>query len=262
MNLLYYEVEAAMAREDLIAQWKAEEAQPFEGWDFSYLAGRMFEESPPWDYMTRAAQRMDAAQTVLDMGTGGGERLLSLREHWPARVVATEEYPPNVTLARERLALHGADVVDTRLTRTDPMPFEDGEFDLVLNRHSAFNSEEVARILSVGGVFLTKQVHGMWGHDLMAEFGAKPQWPDSTGSLYVPMLESAGLQVVAYEEWEGRFGFTDIGALVYYLKAVPWMVPDFSVDRYADDLIRLHDRLAAEGRLAFWAGTYLIEAHK
>lgn len=31
-------------RNKLIATWKREEQQPFTGWDFSYLDGRMFEE--------------------------------------------------------------------------------------------------------------------------------------------------------------------------------------------------------------------------
>lgn len=251
-----------MDRHELIRRWKLEEDRPFAGWDFSYLEGRMFEEAPPWDYMDRAAHRMDEAQAVLDMGTGGAERLLSLRRHWPKRVIATEEYPPNVVLARERLGPLGVRVVDVQLTRTGALPFADGEFDLVLNRHSAFNSKEVGRILTTGGVFLTKQVHGLWGHDLIEIFGAEPQWPDSTASRYVPELEDAGLTVDACEEWEGRFGFTDVGALVYYLKAVPWMVPGFSVDRYADVLVELQDRVESQGRVAFWAGTYLIEAHR
>ena len=41
--------------ETLIANWKAEEQQPFIGWDFSYLDGRMLEGQAPWSYSTRAA---------------------------------------------------------------------------------------------------------------------------------------------------------------------------------------------------------------
>ena len=50
---------------------------------------------------------MRGAQSVLDLGTGGGERLLELREDWPARVAATEGYAPNLALATERLAPYG-----------------------------------------------------------------------------------------------------------------------------------------------------------
>ena len=51
-------------------------------------------------------------------------------------------------------------------------------------------------------------------------------------------------------------------AIVYYLKAVPWLVTDFSVDRYTDTLMALQDRLEIENELVFEARKYLIEAHK
>ena len=139
--------------------WLREEQQPFTGWDFSYLDHRMVEDRPPWSYSSRATELMHGASSVVDLGTGGGERLLRLQEHWPRKVVAAEDYPPNFRLASERLAPFGVKVVSVRLTADGPMPFDDGEFDLVLNRHAAFNPAEVARILAAGGTFLTQQVH-------------------------------------------------------------------------------------------------------
>src|SRR3981081_3736770 len=83
----------------LIGRWRREEQQPFRGWDFAYLEGRMLMEQPPWlppwSYAQRAAELWRGASSVVDLGTGGGERLLELREAWPARVTATEEHPPN-----------------------------------------------------------------------------------------------------------------------------------------------------------------------
>ncbi len=37
------------------------------------------------------------------------------------------------------------------------VPFRDACFDLVINRHEAFEAEEVARVLAAGGRFLTQQ---------------------------------------------------------------------------------------------------------
>lgn len=133
-----------MNTDEFIDTWKYEEGKPFTGWDFSYLDGRMLEEQAPWSYSSRVAERMRRSSSVIDLGTGGGERFLNLRECWPEKVVATEEYPPNLRLASERLSPLGVDVVDVRLTDYDPMPFAEGEFDLVLNRHSAFNGDELA----------------------------------------------------------------------------------------------------------------------
>ncbi len=246
----------------LIKSWKEEESHPFMGWDFSYLDGRMLEEQSPWSYLTRAGELMRQSTAVLDMGTGGGERLLRLREHWPEKVVATEDYPPNIALARERLGPLGVQVVVVALLRDGPMPFLDQEFDLVLNRHSGLNCDEVARILSPGGTFLTQQVHGLWAQDLLAVFGARPQWPDETPDYYLPRLERAGLRIERAEDWQGKLVFTDVGAIVYYLKAVPWNVPGFSVERHREHLLGLQRRLENGEVLTFEARKYIIEARK
>jgi SAM-dependent methyltransferase len=251
-----------MSSNELIASWKQEEQFPFTGWDFSHLDGRMLEEEAPWSYSARAAELMRRSSAMVDLGTGGGERLLKLREHWPAKVVATEEYPPNFRLATQRLAPRGVKVVEVRLTDTYPMPFGDGEFELVLDRHSAFNPREVARMLAPGGIFFTQQVHGLWAEDLLAVFGAKPQWPDSSLAKYVPQLQAAGLEIVDRRDWSGQLSFSEVAAVVYYLKAVPWLVPGFSVETHLQALLALQHRLENGQPLTFSARKYLLEAFK
>ena len=249
-------------RSELIDTWLREERQPFIGWDFSYLEGRMTEGQVPWSYLDRAAELMKRSSSVIDLDTGGGEKLLSLHEHWPPRVIATEEYPPNFKLATKRLSPLGARVVSTSISNIAPMPFADTEFDLILNRHAAFNSDELARVLTNNGTFLTQQVHGMSAWDLQAIFDAKPQWPDSTPEKYIPLLEAAGLTVVNLQEWEGSLSFSDVGAIVYYLRAIPWEVPGFTVKTHLQCLLALQDRLESGEALDFYAARYLIEARK
>ena len=251
-----------MNRTELIETWLSEERQPFIGWDFSYLDGRMTEGQEPWSYMDRAAELMRQSSSVIDLDTGGGEKLLTLREHWPPKVVATEDYLPNFELATKQLSPLGANVVKIPISTISPMPFTDAEFDLILNRHAAFNSSEVARVLARGGTFLTQQVHGMSAWDLQVVFDAKPQWPDSTPEKYVPMLEAAGLTVKNVKEWKGDLSFSDVGAIVYYLKAVPWLVPDFKVETHLSSLFALQERLEAGEGLGFYDARYIIEASK
>jgi len=251
-----------MNRDELIQTWKREEQEPFIGWDFSHLDGRMLEGQPPWSYSTRCGELMRQSKSVVDLGTGGGERLLKLREFWPEKVVVTEGYPPNFALATERLTPLGVRVVNVPVGDDDLMPFDDGEFDLVLNRHSAFNTAEVGRILAPGGTFITQQVHGMWVDDLLAAFDTKPQWPNATPEQYIPRLEKAGLSIVNVENWSGELAFTDVGAVVFYLKAVPWLVPGFTVDTHLNYLLKLQERLEQDEALSFSARKYLIEARK
>ena len=248
--------------EELREQWLAEEQAPFAGWDFSYVAARVLDEEPPWNYMAMAATQMAQARSMLDMDTGGGERILALRSHWPAKVVVTEGYPPNVALATERLAMLGVTVVEMESSTVATMPFADDEFDLVLNRHGAFNANEVARILAPGGIFLTQQVHGLWAFDLMAHFGALPQWPNATYEDALARLADAGLELLQGADWRGKIVVKDVGALVYYLKAVPWLVPGFRVERDFARLLLLQEKLEQEGELVYTAMRYWVEARQ
>ena len=80
--------------------------------------------------------------------------------------------------------------------------------------------------MAPGGVFLTQQVHGLWAQDLLAAFGATPQWPDATPDRYVPRLQAAGLTVVDVREWSSALAFTDVGAIVYAHKTIsPAFIP-------------------------------------
>ena len=142
------------------------------------------------------------------------------------------------------------------------MPFMDGEFELVINRHAAFNSREVARILPPGGTFLTQQVDGRWAADLEAVFGAKPQWPDAILENTLRWVKDAGLEIVTAREFIGRLSFTEVGAIVYYLRAVPWLVPGFSVASHLAGLQALQARQERGEGLSFRAGKFLIEAKK
>lgn len=251
-----------MNQEILLQQWLQEEQEPFVGWDFSHLKGRMIEDQPSWDYMAQAAALMEQSDSMLDMDVGGGEKLLSLYEHWPERVVVTEGYPPNIVLAHQRLRPLGVQVVPMKSSDISILPFAAESFDLVLNRHGSFNAVECARILKPGGTFLTRQIHGLWAQDLLAVFGTVPQWPDAVPAKYVSHLQAAGLVIVNVQDWQGGLRFTDVGAIVYYLKAVPWLVPNFTVMQHQEQLFGLQARLDAGEALIFEARTYLIEARK
>ena len=246
----------------LVEQWLFEEQAEFQGWDFSYLKGRMLQDETPWQYLDLAGEAMQTSRSMLDMATGGGETLLRLRSKWPLEITVTEGFEPNVILAKQRLSPLGVSVVAAEPDNDNQMPFKDGEFDLILNRHGAFNSAEVARTLTVGGTFLTQQIHGLFAHDLIRFFDASPASPNATPQTYLPLLEAAGLQVERSEEWQGELVFTDVGALVYYLHNIPWTVPGFAVASHLSYLHKLQTKLERNGQLTFTALKYLMVASK
>ena|SRR5436190_13786174 len=54
---------------------------PFTGWDFSHITAtrRMVEGALTWSYTSKILMRLRQIQSLLDMGTGGGEFLSRLR---------------------------------------------------------------------------------------------------------------------------------------------------------------------------------------
>lgn len=240
---------------------QAEYAHPFSGWDFSYLDGRRTEESSPWLYTELARSLLPSATSLLDLGTGGGERLLAFRDALPAHTVATEGYPPNLTLARQRLNPLGIEVFDSSGSLYEKLPFIDASFDLVLDRHTAYNTAEVARVLRPDGIFLTQQVDGRQT-DLQAAFDSPAQWPFFTLDFMLQQIRDVPLKVEQAEEWTEEVTFSDVGAVVYYLKAVPWVVADFTIEQYLPQLERLQEEVEREGRLVFHQTFLLLKARK
>ena len=52
--------------------------------------------------------------------------------------------------------------------------------------------------------------------------------------------KSAGLVMQSMDVEQPRTAFYDIGAVVYFLRLVPWIVPGFTVPKYRDALRELH----------------------
>ena len=245
-----------------LERWKGEENQQFIGWDFSYLTDRYITETPPWSYEEMVRELIIASRYVLDLGTGGGEKLTEFKDVLPSRTVATEGYPPNLKLARKRLAPLGIDVVKSNDSLKQELPFRDEAFDLVIDRHTSFNISEVERILTPGGIFLTEQVDGNNLHDLSEAFDCKQPWTFFTLDFVLKKIDETNLTVETASEWTGKAIFKDVGAIVYYLKAVPWTVPGFSVERNLAHLKKLQRRLEQEKELVFQEKLLLVKAIK
>ena len=244
----------------------------FEGWDFSWLGNRSDDPKTPWRYAALVAEALAASRSALDIDTGGGEALAA-GAPFAGFVVATEGYAPNIPVAAARLKTVGVPLIGVEsapdnvdqdgTTPNDTashLPFRDDAFDLVLNRHSSYWPSEVARVLETGGTYLTQQ-RGDGDGDLLRAFGRPtPEGPDFDLSFAVEQLEEAGFEISRAEESVATVRFFDVGALVYYLRAIPWIVPDFGVDADRAALYRIHETIEAEGSFGVGSGRMLIEA--
>ena len=56
--------------------------------------------------------------------------------------------------------------------------------------------------------------------------------------------------------------FFDIAAVIVFLRKVIWIVPGFTIDKYRDQLLALHQRIEADGPFVAHSQRFLIEARK
>ncbi len=235
------------------ALWKEAEAQAhIRGWDFSHLAGRYDQETPPWNYREIVQSYLTPGMKLLDIDTGGGEFLLSLG-HPCENTAATEGYPPNVALCRKALLPLGIDLRE--MTDYGHMPFDDAQFDIVINRHGDYRVSELRRVLKKGGFFITQQVGEDNDRELVELLlpGTPKPFPGLNLQEQRRLFEAAGFEILRAEECFRPIRFYDIGALVWFARIIEWEFPAFSVDACFDRLLEaqriLDERGVIEGRV-------------
>ena len=233
----------------------------FSGWEFNWLEGRMIQENPTWDYRAIVTDAFSNANSLLDLGTGGGELLASFAP-LPPDTHVTESYLPNQALAQERLSPLG---VEVHATQTDqPLPFSDNRFDLVISRHESYDAQEVCRVLKPGGLFITQQVGGLDNLELNQVLEDDLSFPYTKWGLAAALtgLYETDFLIERAEQAALVSKFIDIGAVVYYLKAIPWQVEGFSVKTHYSPLVQLHNIIERQGEFLATAHRFLILARK
>lgn len=254
---------SVMAADEDFERFLAAADAPFSGWDFSWVSdtGRMSTAPLPWSYASLTLPFLWRAGAMADLGTGGGE-FLSRLSPLPPTTYATEGYAPNVAVARTRLEPLGVQVFP--VDETDTLPFADESLDLIIDRHESYRPEEIARTLRPGGHFITQQVEGSSQREVSDWLGVPFDVSWATFSLdgAARDLEVAGFTILDRREARTPTRFYDIGALAYYLKTIPWQIPDYSVARYHDRLRGLHERIQRDGYVEYASARFLIIARK
>lgn len=239
--------------------WKKDEQKSFEGWDFSYLHNRFEEEELPWNYKAILKKYLKHDYQLLDMGTGGGEFLLSLN-HPYEKTSITEAWEPNVKLCEKKLAPLGICV--RQVNEDSRLPFKDDAFDMIINRHESYDIKEIKRILKSDGIFITQQVGGrnneFLSKKLINDF--VPQYPYLKLNYAIEELKENSFEALYKNEFFPYLRFYDVGAIVYFAKVIEWEFPGFSVDNCFDKLCKIHEELKEKPYIESYEHRYIVVA--
>lgn len=238
------------------------DAVSVEGWDFSWLEGRATEARPSWRFSEALGYRVAGAAAWLDIDTGGGEVAGGVPTV-PPLAVATESWAPNLAKAAARLQPRGIVVVQAS---SESLPFADGSFDLVSARHPvAAEWDEIARVLRPGGTYFAQHVGPHSVFELVEFFlGEQPdhvrngRHPDGEAAD----AQAAGLELVDVKYEETKVEFFDIGAVVYFLRKVIWMVPGFTVAEHLPKLRELDALIRRDGVFTAYSTRTLFDVRK
>lgn len=252
-----------MIDDQLFSTYIRNSNQSFSGWDFSLISGtgRMQEQLLSWSYGSIVILYIQKAKSLLDMGTGGGE-FLSKLQPFPQFTYATEAYKPNISIARERLEPLGVKVVE--IENDENLPFDNASFELIINKHESYSPKEVRRLLSNNGTFITQQVGGKDCFEINEKLGVPLNEEYISWNLHSALndLTASYFNIIDCKEEFPILRFYDIGALIYYLNAIPWQVPGFQTDRYLDQLYEIHKIIQATGYFDVTQHRFIIKAEK
>ena len=217
-------------------------------WGAGFLPGRYVPGETSWTWPGVVDPHLRDAKALLDLGTGEGGQLASL-PGLPALTVAAEEWLATVPAAAATLHPRGIHLVVCGGARanTHPeepprtgLPFADASYDVVLSRHEAFAPEEVRRVLRPGGVFVTQQVGSDETASVRTLLGLGTPEEGWDLAEAIRQTEAGGLSVIGSGEERPVCRFTDLAALIGYLRTVPWAVPELDREAMRPVFERLH----------------------
>lgn len=241
---------------------------PFSGWDFTYINkyGGKPEFTCPWNYEKKVRELIKKSNSLLDIGTGGGEFLSALKP-FPKKVIATEAYKPNLKVAKDKLNPLGIEVVkvEAGIQESSPLPLDDNTFDLVIDRHECYESKEIYRILNSGGYFITQQGGNKDLERLVTIFGSLINTPeDFIWDLQnaVKYLDKAGLKIIEQRTHIANTRFYDIRVVVYFIKILEWLFPYFNVNLYKKRLENIYYLIKRDGFFEDVCHRFFIIAQK
>ena len=134
---------------------------------------------------------------------------------------------------------------------------------MLINRHEAYAPDEVLAVLAPHGRFLTQQVGGENEHEWSQWFGRPGE---HTGEGWgraeaVAQAEGIGFTVLDSGDAFPRSSFADVGAVVHYLRLIPWFVPGFDPTGGDEPALRdLHARIERDGPLVLRGHRYWFVA--
>ncbi|WP_270169345.1 class I SAM-dependent methyltransferase [Paenibacillus sp. SYP-B4298] len=196
------------------------------GWNFSNV--KCVAEGTRWDLYREVTKTCKKSDIILDIGTGGGEAILSIAES-ALLLVGIDQSAGMIETAITNSVKSGIPNVRFLKMEAELLDFPADFFNVVSCRHSEFFAKEVARVLVKGGTFLTQQVSENDKSNIKEAFGRGQALGTKAGTLkhqYVTKLSEAGFSDIQAFEFNVIEYYQTAEDLIFLLKHTP-IIPNF-----------------------------------
>ena len=133
-----------------------------------------YEEIKDWDLYKILKEITTKDSKILDLGTGGGEKLL---KSFPdcAEILGTDYSPEMIKTAKKNLKESGRKNIKFRIMDNLKMDVEDNYYDVVVARNTPTDPKQIIKCLKPGGYLLIRGVDKYDCHSLKLTFGKEDQ---------------------------------------------------------------------------------------
>ena len=196
-------------------------------WDFSKIKYKT-EELTNWDFYGKIKENTNEKSLCLDLGTGGGERVL---KEYPevGMVIGTDFSKEMIKTARENLKEYPNKNVRFVVMNNLEMTFPKETFDLISARHTIINAKQIYDCLAQGGVTVIRGVDRKDCWDLKELFGRGQAYKDEIAISekdYLDLKEAGFKEIEKTEIIEDEYYKTEDDLMALLLKTP--ILDDFS----------------------------------
>ncbi|KXY70832.1 class I SAM-dependent methyltransferase [Bacillus anthracis] len=196
------------------------------GWDFSKIKCETVGDT--WDFYGEVKERCKLTDTLLDVGTGGGENVLNIASS-AKLLIGIDNSNGMIETAYSNLKISGVKNVEFFQMNSEALTFPPVHFDIASSCHAPFIASELANVMKQGAFFLTQQVSEHDKLNLKEAFGRGQCLGERDGILkekYMSELISAGFEVVQVREYDVTDYYSMPEDLIFLLKHTP-IIPNF-----------------------------------
>ena len=198
-------------------------------WDFGGFEIET-ESLTDWDLYSLLRQYVTPDSQVLDLGTGGGEKLLS---YFPdcAMILGTDYSPAMIRTAQKNLEKSGRKNITFKVMDNLRMDVPDDHFDVVVARHTVTDPVQIRRSLKKGGHLLIRGVdkYDCWALKMLCGGGQGYDDPVPVSIRDYEGLLAAGFTDVELVPIHEREYFRSLEEFCRFMHTVP--VLDHADDR-------------------------------